>query len=150
MRSLLSVHLPPLPHLPSLKSLVSRSHGNFSLTVENFARQSFRLSSFLSFLLPRARVESLFLRSFIVSRFYRQTSCKSTERSLWREALMQTWRGGLGRGKKNMFLKSHGRGFSPSCKNEGVHSRKTLKFNESARINCRKQNKYLLLGDRKN
>lgn len=70
------------PPLPSLKSLVSRSHGNFPITVEKFARQSFRLSSVFPLSPFTARVESLFLRSFIVSRFYRQTSCKSTERSL--------------------------------------------------------------------
>lgn len=70
----------PPPIFYPLKSLVSRSHGNFPITVENFARQSFRLSSPLSF---SSRIESLFLRSSIVSAgFYRQTSCNSTERSL--------------------------------------------------------------------
>lgn len=71
------------------------------------------LSVFLTLFPLPLRVENLFLRNSIVSGFYPQTSCNSTERSLWREALMQTWRGGLGR-EKNMFLR--GERFLPSVK----------------------------------
>lgn len=56
------------PPLPSLKSLVSRSHGNFPITVEKFARQSFRLSSPLSFYRARRKpLPSQFHRLSVLS-----------------------------------------------------------------------------------